>query len=160
LDDRSTWTYLLQEQLAAKTGRLVEVINTGLSGTRAINHLATLRRILAYAPDCALFLVGVNDWNKQIREHFGSDFYGSEQAKFKWTLLGRGLQAAHDTLMGWSEPEPTGGVQLEDGSRYTKQNDSLARPDQRTLAFDHVAPDYSAEIEEIGAEITRLDGHV
>jgi hypothetical protein len=96
LDDRSTWTHLLQEELVAKTGRAVEVINTGLSGTRALHHLVMLRHILDFAPDCALFLVGVNDWNKQIREHFGSDYYRREESEgrlFSRTLLGRALVA-------------------------------------------------------------------
>lgn len=155
LDDRSAWTYLLQEKLAAEIGRPVEVANTGLSGTRALHHRTMLRRILGYEPDCALFLVGVNDWNKHIREHFGSDYYRLTDARFKWTLLGRGLQAAQlyvdHILTGGGQPDLDGGVQVEVGSYYSSQNDSLARSDQRTLAVDDVAPDYRAQIEEIGA---------
>jgi hypothetical protein len=96
LDDRSTWTYLLQEKLVAETGRPVEVINTGLAGTRALHHLVMLRHILDYSPDCAMFLIGVNDWNKHIREHFGSGYYRREEDEgrlFTRTLLGRALLA-------------------------------------------------------------------
>jgi hypothetical protein len=158
LDDRLTWTHLLQEQLAASTGRSVEVINTGLSGVRAVHHLAMLLRILDYTPDCVMFLMGVNDWNKHIREHFGSDYYRREEGKgrlFTWTLLGWALRTA--TLYGYRtmtrrrEHDLEGSVRIEDGSYYSAQNDSLSRPDVRTLAFDDVAPDYRAQVEQIGA---------
>ena len=43
LDDHATWPYLLQQQLN-HSGTAVEMINTGVSGLRASNHLATLRR--------------------------------------------------------------------------------------------------------------------
>jgi hypothetical protein len=32
-----------------------------LAGTRALHHLVMLRHILDYSPDCAMFLIGVND---------------------------------------------------------------------------------------------------
>jgi hypothetical protein len=51
LDDRATWTHLLQENLEERLGRDVEVINTGVAGIRARHHLATLREVLRYRPD-------------------------------------------------------------------------------------------------------------
>ena len=53
---------------------------------------------MAYAPDCAMFLVGVNDWNKHIREHFGSDYYRREEDEGR--LFSR-------TLVGWCCGPPT-----------------------------------------------------
>ncbi|MFK8027739.1 MAG: SGNH/GDSL hydrolase family protein, partial [Gammaproteobacteria bacterium] len=67
-DDRETWPALLEDKLAQEFGQDVEVINTGLSGLRAKNHLATLLRTENLYPDYYVFLVGVNDWNKQIRD--------------------------------------------------------------------------------------------
>jgi GDSL-like Lipase/Acylhydrolase family len=151
LDDRSTWTYLLQEKLAAETGRPVEVINTGLAGTRALHHVVMLRHILDYSPDCAMFLIGVNDWNKHIREHFGSDYYRREEDEgrlFTRTLLGRALLAG---VTRWRARDLDGSAQVEDGTYFSSQNDSLARADVRTLVLDDVAPDYRAQLEEIGA---------
>ena len=75
LDDRATWTHQLQQGLAKSLDRPVEVINTGVSGLRARQHLATLNEVIDLRPDIALFLVGVNDWNKHIREYFGSKHY-------------------------------------------------------------------------------------
>jgi lysophospholipase L1-like esterase len=150
LDDEATWTYLLQERLKAETERPVEVVNTGLSGIRARHHLATFRRILAHEPDCALFLVGVNDWNKHIRETFGTEGYRPTGAPFRQTLFGRALKAVHRLASPGEDDGAAGEVQIEDGSYYSQRNNSLARPDRRNLAIDDVSPGYRAEIEAIG----------
>jgi lysophospholipase L1-like esterase len=69
VDDGSTWTHLVQEGLRSRHIS-AEVINTGVAGLRARNHLATLKVVLGYHPDLVLFLVGANDWNKHIRDEF------------------------------------------------------------------------------------------
>ncbi len=68
LDDRKTWTHLLQDGLATAMGTRVEVVNTGVSGLRSPHHLVTLNHIARYQPDLVLILMGVNDWNHQILE--------------------------------------------------------------------------------------------
>ncbi len=70
LDNRATWNHLLQEMLSEELGWPVEVINAGVSGTRARHHLATLKNIARYEPDLVIVLVGFNDWNLQIKQHF------------------------------------------------------------------------------------------
>lgn len=67
IDDKKTWTHLLQEKLSLK--QEVTVINTGVSGLRARHHLATLKNIIKYKPDMVIFLTGINDWNWQIKDH-------------------------------------------------------------------------------------------
>lgn len=69
LGDDSTWTHRLQQGLKARKHE-VEVINTGVSGLRAANHLATLQVTASLKPDLVLVLVAGNDWNKQIRDRF------------------------------------------------------------------------------------------
>jgi hypothetical protein len=87
LDDRATWTYLLQEKLARALGRPIEVINTGVSGVRAVHHVSTLDHIVRYDPDVVLFMLGANDWNRQIRTHFAAP--GRHRGDpFSKTLLG------------------------------------------------------------------------
>src|SRR5262249_22890914 len=66
LDDKRTWTHLLQESLEKTSGANVEVINTGVSGLRAQHHLATLRSIADLNPNLVLFLIGINDWNHHV----------------------------------------------------------------------------------------------
>ena len=83
LDDSRTWTRLLEKQLSAANSRPVEVINTGVSGLRLVHHLATLDRVEDLNPDLVLFLIGVNDWNRQVTAHF------DPQDRFRKSLLSR-----------------------------------------------------------------------
>jgi lysophospholipase L1-like esterase len=73
LDDSRTWTRLLEDSLTVALSRPVEVINTGVAGLRLVHHLATLDYIADLNPDLVLFLLGINDWNLQIRSHFDRD---------------------------------------------------------------------------------------
>ncbi len=64
IDQKQTWTHLLQESLDKRHSDLnFEVINAGVSGLRVIHHIATLQKISKYKPDMAIFLIGINDWN-------------------------------------------------------------------------------------------------
>ena len=162
LDDERTWTHLLQETLAESLGRPVEVINTGVSGLRAVHHLATLEYVLQFEPDAVLFLVGINDWNKQIREHFGSDHYTGNPPSpwsFKLSMLGRLLDRWHENLEQEVLLDPDadahlrfrGGAVREDrGEFFEPQRNALARPDVRALRFDAVDADYARQLAEIG----------
>src|SRR6267378_6583230 len=68
-DDESTWSHLLQEGIAGR-GKSAEVINTGVSGIRAANHLVTLKVIARLEPDLVIFLLGANDWIKHVKDRF------------------------------------------------------------------------------------------
>ena len=71
LDQEKTWTHLLQKQLDEKYDNLnFEVINTGVSGLRALHHIATLKKITEYYPDIIIFLIGINDWNNHIKKNY------------------------------------------------------------------------------------------
>jgi len=71
IDQNHISSALLQEHLDQKfPDRDFEVINTGLSGIRSINHLATLKKIVNYHPDMVIFLMGINDWNNHIMTNF------------------------------------------------------------------------------------------
>lgn len=82
-DQFRTWTNLLQEKLSDKyPHRDFEVINTGASGLRAVNHLATLEKIINYHPDMVIFLMGINDWNHHIISHFDNEKPETSYQKF------------------------------------------------------------------------------
>lgn len=88
VDDNSTWTHLVQKGLDSLQVPS-EVINTGVAGLRARNHLATLKAVLRYQPDLILILVGGNDWNKQIRDQFEPSGNALRPPVFRNSPLGK-----------------------------------------------------------------------
>ena len=115
--DDSTWPHLLQVRLASELGVAVEVVNTGVSGLRSANHLATLKQIEGLQPDMVVVLMGINDWNAHIRQRF-SRWHRPEafnpSVRTGWrnrllarnTLLGRTLQRLnHDAAFGIGRPK-------------------------------------------------------
>ena len=158
LDDRETWTHLLQESLQAVwLTAQVEVVNAGASGTRAVNHLEKLREVGRYQPDFVLILVGINDWNKDIRERFGSQAYG-HLATLLWdlrlenTLLGQALRVASYRLGGAG----LGRASQALGGQMRGQTSSLDRGDRRKLTIGQVGRDYAKTLADIADECTRL----
>lgn len=73
LDDQKTWTHLLSKQLNEKGVGKIEVINAGFSGPRAENHFYTLKSIEWLKPDLVIFLMGINDWNHDIRTKLSTE---------------------------------------------------------------------------------------
>lgn len=154
LDDRKTWTHLLEARLSSRYGRDVEVINTGVSGLRAVHHLATLKKIISMNPDMVIFLIGVNDWNDHIKKSISDLRQGDannsqsqnsfipdwlsntrKRLSLKNTLLGLALQRTlHSPLMHPVEREEFGGI-------YANLRGSLER--NVTYEFRPHAPDES-----------------
>jgi len=99
LNDDATWTHRTQVALSERSGKKVEVINTGIRGIRAKNHVATFRYIVAFHPDMILFLTGANDWVFDAFELFGYD-----QPRRRWvfsnTILGRAMLAEYGRVFG------------------------------------------------------------
>jgi hypothetical protein len=164
LDDRKTWTHLLQQDLAAALGTRVEVVNTGVSGLRSPHHLATLTHIAPYQPDLVLILMGANDWNHQILEAMD----GSRHGPGRWwramnypdtalVFASRQIRAALRRADSPPAAEPADRkVEEFDGSYYSRQNDSLSRP-QRTFPGEiKASPEYAAAIRQLVAACGRL----
>lgn len=153
LDDKATWTHLLQENLSKITGMNVEVINTGVSGLRAIHHLATLRKISTMHPDLAIFLVGINDWNRQIKLAFSKETdlktpgITRQQLVFRKTLLGKTLDRAFKYSMGLiKEPE----IIDEMGDYFVRG--SLERATVVSFTPDTVSQEYAETLSTISDE--------
>ncbi len=104
VDDAKTWPHLLQENLASRLERRVEVINTGVSGLMSRHHLGTLQEILPLHPDVVLFLVGANDWGHAILQRFGEDPQPTQRLTFFDTLLGKAVSAGFDYLLPSAMP--------------------------------------------------------
>ena len=151
LDDQSTWTHLLQERLGADADiGNVEVINTGVSGTRASQHLATLNKISAFDPDMVVFLVGINDWNRAIWDELGepqrdNPGVSDNPIQFSESLMGLSLGLVNALLQ--APPAPS--VKPEYGEYYSSQNDSLSRPVKKTFRPDTVSSNYREVLDAI-----------
>jgi lysophospholipase L1-like esterase len=152
LDDKRTWTHLLQERLSVRDGfGTVEVINTGISGTRALHHLSTLRHALEFEPDLVILLMGINDWNRHIWQELGAPQMHnpgvpSTAIQFSESLIGLVLKG----LLGRSPAGESEGLQAEYGEYYSNQNDSLNRPTVESFRPESVAEEYRSVVEEIG----------
>ncbi len=154
LDDRKTWTHLLQENLAALGKTDVEVINTGVSGLRGPNHVATLKHVLAFHPDMIVFLMGINDWNHHIKQTFAvekesglSAWKLRRQLLLRNSMLGRLVAGLTNRLT--AEPVEPGTVVEERGEYYTNQRGSLDRAEKREFLPQTVDPEYAAILREI-----------
>jgi lysophospholipase L1-like esterase len=157
LDDEKTWTHLAQELLASRlSGKDVEVINTGVSGLRAHHHLATLRKITEYSPDLAIFLMGVNDWNRHIWEVQGAPPPDASVPKwyhFNQSLLGATLRGLYTQFQG----PAVLAVREEAGQYYSKQNDSLNRAEVRQFVPESVSSEYRQTVTEIAKYCKTID---
>jgi len=99
INDQETWAHRVQLSLAKELSVRVEVINTGVSGLMTQHHLATLRYVQRLHPDMALFLVGANDWNFDIRQEFGDDV-PPRRLLFPDTPLGQLARASFYRILG------------------------------------------------------------
>lgn len=172
LSNEKTWTALLEKDLEKAWGRRVEIINTGVNGLRAEQHFATFENILQYSPDAVIFLMGINDWTKHIRDHFlahgaspvpsaetsgaldtspGSSAGGQIALNNSSVISDRfkNLANAFDIRKSLVWLGLTGlrnrlfdVVHVDDGSYYSTQNNSLARKDQRDFSTATVSDNY------------------
>jgi lysophospholipase L1-like esterase len=152
LDDESTWSHLLQEAIAGR-GKAAEVINTGVAGLRAVNHLATLKVVARLEPDLVIVLVGANDWIKHIKDQFDEPERNLwKPVSLNQSALGRVLDG---TVISPLRRRITGRT-WSDQSRVVDgleglifQPLSLQRPVMHTFRPTEVAADYAATLHEI-----------
>ncbi len=157
IDDRKTWTDLLQTRLENMTGNPAEVINTGVSGLRMVHVLDNFKKILKLHPDVAIFLMGINDWNKDIINHydpsveklnrfygfFHLEYYDMTELYLRNSLLGIAAQAF---IPRPKLPEAPN-FRVEKGDYFTKQSNSLSRTDVRTYQASDLIAEYRTYLE-------------
>jgi lysophospholipase L1-like esterase len=115
IDDKKTWTHLLQENLSNYFHQTsVEVINTGVSGTRITHHLMTLKEISQYKPDMVIFLIGGNDWIYHIMSHFNPFI----DMAFDRTMFGRSIRRIAEKTTGREKASELEVVKGEDFQSY------------------------------------------
>jgi lysophospholipase L1-like esterase len=149
LDDQHTWTHLLQEDLSKKLHRNVEVINTGVSGTRTKQHLATLKKIIKFHPDLIVFLIGINDWNHHISIIFPEKLNFIKRFKtYRQSLFLRNTMVAKPLLMVQNSFKNKHSVD-EYGGNFSKQRGSLSRNNVKSFFPENVSQDYKQNLEAI-----------
>jgi lysophospholipase L1-like esterase len=156
VDNLETWTGLLENKIWPPNAGKVEVINTGLSGLRAKNHLATMKRTEKYFPNLYIFLVGVNDWNKHIKDLVGEKEIGD--MTLDNTLLYSGIVKLKQLIMS-SIFKLIGNnnsfSKKIDGGFYSDRNNSLMKEDVRKLKINNVDPEYYSNINEIAKKCSQ-----
>jgi hypothetical protein len=151
VDDKSTWTYLLQQGLSNSLGKTIQVVNTGVSGLRARNHLATLLHVRNLHPSAAIILVGANDWGRALRMNFATLPLWFEGMRLRRTLLGLAiLRLTPDKGDPRHQSSGSDAVSVEHGNGYRRWQHSLDRPDKRRFTPDAVSADYLDYLERIG----------
>jgi lysophospholipase L1-like esterase len=156
LDDHQTWTYILQEELSKKKGLNVEVINTGVSGQRANDHLKTLQKIISFKPDLVLFMIGINDWNYfisdtfEIRRHPYLDIAADykERLVLRRTLLGKAILLSFHSF----RQAVQGPLVVEVHGKFnTKERNSLGRAVTCSFHPRNVELDYKVQLSKISS---------
>ena len=127
VDDKETWSAYLENLLHTKFDEGIETINTGVSGLRAVNHLATLQYTEQFNPDLYLFLLGPNDWNNHIISSF---------PEIKRTLLYYSLFKIKKFIFDKNESvskDKKNEVEKVDGVHYFIKQNSLEKKDKRAF---------------------------
>lgn len=154
LDDESTWTHRLQVQLLALEAQL-RVVNTGVAGLRAANHLATLRDVVKLQPSLVLILVGANDWNKHIKDQFEPGRGKWHPPVLRYTILGVAvdnliLSPLRRKVTGRSWADMTLVVNSPTALTQDGAKQGLQRATKRVFRPTEVAPGYAADLKRIG----------
>ncbi|MDV7340838.1 GDSL-type esterase/lipase family protein [Terasakiella sp. A23] len=156
LGDEKTWTHQLQQHLQADMAdKQVEVINTGLSGLRAEQNVSTLKNILAYDPDMVVFLLGINDWNRQIRHELSDGLarkHFFEQYQPEKSLIGTAVQAIRAKVRAArkaGKPVPKKEIQKADGNYYAKHNRSFERRTLKPFDVTAVSENYDDAVTDL-----------
>ncbi len=153
LDDKKTWTHLLQERLCDYFNFEIEVINTGVAGIRVCHKLATLKKVIRHNPDLIIFLVGINDWNWHIKEHF-KEGHTENKIRNKFllrnTMIGKFLNTIKNAIIEL-EVRDKSNIIIDYGEYYTKQRGSLSRKKTFCYKPDAVVPEYKCIMNEISS---------
>ncbi len=152
LDDESTWTHLVQEGIA-KQGKSVAVINTGVSGLRAANHLATLKVVARLEPDLVILLIGANDWAKHIKDRFERNSWkpvSLRDSALGMMLDGTVISPLRRRITGRTWSDQTHVIDGLEGLTRSGQL-SLRRPVTHKFRPTEVAAEYAATLREISS---------
>jgi lysophospholipase L1-like esterase len=159
LDDQKTWPTLVGNLLEAQLHRPVEVINTAVSGTRAIQQLGAFRSSEDYDLDVAIFMMGVNDWNYAIAHAIDKSRPWRDELD-RWGFYRSLLWRAAETGEGLSRAllrhlRDPDAVRMDDGGWFAQYMDQSARQRKIHFRMDGVDGDYANAVGAILGECKR-----
>jgi lysophospholipase L1-like esterase len=112
LDDRLTWSNLLEEKFNS-TGFNTEVINTGINGLTTKQNYKTFVGMSKYQIDAAIFLIGANDWQLQLRDPKKVDSIFYYLFNIEDTLLYQFVKKIRDNLSFFNNPMSAPGSEFK-----------------------------------------------
>lgn len=157
IDDARTTGAILQSSLGRKFGG-VEVINTGVSGLRARQHLDTLKVIVRFGPKLVVFMMGVNDWNNHISQSLAAGSTAGLMKHFNLLVyfdlarfpLSKAAERLVSLARGRDRIAAPVEVVTENGDFYLGKRDALfKRPQARTFRPETVSADYASTVTDI-----------
>lgn len=152
IDEKNTSWYLLQTWLETKFNGEGEVVDAGVSGTRARNHLAALTEIERFHPNLVVIMMGANDWNRDITMA-EKPLWGRLILSTRNLLVGHNTEFLNSPLCRMVKPLfnkdvlQTGGV--DRGEYFVKQRNSLERKIRYAYHPEQVSDDYQRYVKEI-----------
>lgn len=162
LDDRKAWSAQVGQAVEVALQRKVEIVNTAVQGTRAPQQLASLKASEAYAPDLAIFLMGINDWNHAIVRGRDNIVQGTMRSlsafAFSRSILYQGtirLYAVATAALRGRSGEGEIEVEIEDGSFYAEHTAKAARQPEVGFRLAAVDAEYGGAVLAIFAECRR-----
>jgi hypothetical protein len=89
-------------------------------------------------------MMGINDWNVHIKNELDGALDRIAMFSITKSPLSQGLK-----LLAGIFPRHETGIEIENGSYYSRQNDSLKRNDVRHLIIDKVFEEYAKFVKKI-----------
>jgi lysophospholipase L1-like esterase len=157
VDDRLTWTAVLQQQFAA-AGKKVVVANAGIDGHSTVGHLNSFDlwfpRVPGLKPKFVLFYVGIND--VQVEEHVRYDVIVPKGVwqKFRRTVSNESaLNSAFRTLRGMLRAKRARLIYLDNPPVVAPID---ANPSLDKSAYDVRITQYAARLKLLAAKVAAM----
>ena len=126
LDDNLTWSNLLEKKLES-SGLNSEVINTGINGLTTKQNYKTFLGMSKYQIDTAIFLIGANDWQLQLRDAKKVESIFYYLFNIEDTLLYQVTKKIRDNLSFFNNPMSAPGSELTTNKAIVKLQKSLPK---------------------------------
>ena len=144
LDDNLTWSNLLEKKLES-SGLNSEVINTGINGLTTKQNYKTFLGMSKYQIDTAIFLIGANDWQLQLRDSKKVESIFYYLFNIEDTLLYQVTKKIRDNLSFFNNPMSAPGSELTTNKAIVKLQKSPPKK-KRNYLIKKVSADFNYHV--------------